>query len=325
MSIPFSREQIPPQVLPELLNAIIALSFSFYVSADWFTNPPSFEKPELDATDNQKLLDLSTTFTLGETVVISWNVPFSTVPYISLRLHHFDVRSDIVLHVFISNEPNEGSYTWTIGDNDSITEEELAVSPNFGFGLLDVSGTHTSTGNPPGFVDHTLSSRGFVIKSNRTASTSTSISVSSASEPSTTKSSTTESSTTESPPTESSTTTSAISNTISTLSSLAASPTQSTATTSSSGHTTGDKVAIALGAFGALLVGLLLYLYFQYRSQQKQRPQDSNFERFIGLKPELEGKGVASIVPQRDVHTAELADNSPETPTGELNRVIDVA
>jgi hypothetical protein len=47
------------------------------------------------------------------------------------------------------------------------------------FHLIDVNGNHTSTGNPPGFVDHTLSSRGFVVKSNVTKSSTTSSSTTS--------------------------------------------------------------------------------------------------------------------------------------------------
>jgi len=38
------------------------------------------------------------------------------------------------------------------------------------FHLTDVVGNHTSTGDPPGFVNHTLSSRGFVVKPNATSS-----------------------------------------------------------------------------------------------------------------------------------------------------------
>lgn len=56
--------------------------------------------------------------------------------------------------------------------NDGVDLDMISADPNFCFLLRDPSGKLTSTGNPPGFIDSTLSSRGFVIKPNVTASPS---------------------------------------------------------------------------------------------------------------------------------------------------------
>ncbi|KAI9770197.1 MAG: hypothetical protein M1839_003263 [Geoglossum umbratile] len=77
------------------------------------------------------------------------------------------------LLVVLANAENFGSYTWNIGAGDGINEKELSVSPNFVLRLTDPTG-RSSTGNPTGFVDNVLSSRGFVIKSNITSHSSTS-------------------------------------------------------------------------------------------------------------------------------------------------------
>ena len=81
------------------INAIILLSFSFQVSAVYFTNPPSF----VNDTEAGKVQDLATSFTIGQTVVISWNVPASTVPFVSLTLSHWDVQEGIILKAFLSS------------------------------------------------------------------------------------------------------------------------------------------------------------------------------------------------------------------------------
>jgi hypothetical protein len=86
-----------------MIHAIIALLFPFHAFADWFTNPPSFVNPDLNATNNQKLPDLHTTFTLGQTVEISWNVPASTVPFVSLSISHWDVKKSVILYAFLSS------------------------------------------------------------------------------------------------------------------------------------------------------------------------------------------------------------------------------
>ncbi|KAJ9663790.1 hypothetical protein H2201_005511 [Coniosporium apollinis] len=147
-----------------VINAIIAVSFALPVSADYFTNPASFVT--INESTTVKTQDLSTSFTLGQTVQITWA---TTLNSISLTLARWDVNKGVTVASFLTNEPNPAFYTWTIGANDGIDEDELSISPNFCFQLHDPTGEATSTDNPKGFINHTLTSRGFVIKSNLTS------------------------------------------------------------------------------------------------------------------------------------------------------------
>lgn len=47
---------------------------------------------------------------------------------------------------------------------DGIDSKMISADPRFGFQLDDPTGKLTSTGNPPGFIDSRLRSRGFIIK-----------------------------------------------------------------------------------------------------------------------------------------------------------------
>jgi hypothetical protein len=78
-------------------STIIAASLSLSASADYFTNPPSFVTA--DNGTEVKTQDLSTVFTVGQTVQITWA---TSIAYISLALAHWDVDSGVVLTAFMS-------------------------------------------------------------------------------------------------------------------------------------------------------------------------------------------------------------------------------
>jgi hypothetical protein len=82
------------------LNAVIAFSFSFPVSADYFTNPPSF------VGNMNKTQDLSTSFTLGQTVQITWYLTNLSEKFISLKLARWEpTGSEFAVQAFISEYP----------------------------------------------------------------------------------------------------------------------------------------------------------------------------------------------------------------------------
>jgi hypothetical protein len=82
---------------PRVITAIVAVSFFLPVSADFFTNPPTFVYVNGISEQTQ---DLSTKFTLGQTVQITWSVP--KLAYISLTLAHWDVNKGVALSSFLS-------------------------------------------------------------------------------------------------------------------------------------------------------------------------------------------------------------------------------
>ena len=76
--------------------------------------------------------------------------------------------------IYLANEQNRGYYTWTIGIDDGVDLRIISADPRFGIQLDDPTSILTSTGHPPGFIDSTLKSRGFLIKPNITTSSSSS-------------------------------------------------------------------------------------------------------------------------------------------------------
>jgi hypothetical protein len=83
-------------VIDVVIGLSFLLSFLLPVSADYFTNPPSF------VTINgtlEKTQDLSTKFTLGQTVQITWA---TSIRYVSLTLTHWDVNKGVALASFLS-------------------------------------------------------------------------------------------------------------------------------------------------------------------------------------------------------------------------------
>ncbi|CAI0650896.1 unnamed protein product [Colletotrichum noveboracense] len=128
---------------------------------DYFTNPASFE---LDQTGAQiTTQNLNTTYTLGQKVQLTWVVP--NVPYISLVLVHWGKDEGVPVASFITNNRNQGYYTWFVGESDGLTEGSIKNNPNFALRIVDPTGNYTKTGGPPGFINNELQSRGFVIKS----------------------------------------------------------------------------------------------------------------------------------------------------------------
>ncbi|KAJ0370659.1 hypothetical protein COL154_001033 [Colletotrichum chrysophilum] len=128
---------------------------------DYFTNPASFE---LDQTGAQiTTQNLNTTYTLGQKVQLTWVVP--NVPYISLVLVHWGKDEGVPVASFITNNRNQGYYTWFVGESDGLREGSIKNNPNFALRIVDPTGNYTKTGGPPGFIDNELQSRGFVIKS----------------------------------------------------------------------------------------------------------------------------------------------------------------
>ncbi|KAI8305795.1 Pyridoxal phosphate homeostasis protein [Colletotrichum sp. SAR11_240] len=128
---------------------------------DYFTNPASFELDQAGAQITTQ--NLNTTYTLGEKVQLTWVVP--NVPYISLVLVHWGKDEGVPVASFITNDRNKGYYTWFVGESDGLTEVSIKNNPNFALRIVDPTGNYTKTGDPPGFIDNELQSRGFVIKS----------------------------------------------------------------------------------------------------------------------------------------------------------------
>ncbi|KAI9777634.1 MAG: hypothetical protein M1839_008688 [Geoglossum umbratile] len=236
-------------VIDVVIGLSFLLSFLLPISADYFTNPPSFVTINGTPEETQ---DLSTKFTLGQTVQITWSTSIHSV---SLTLTHWDVHKGASLASFLTNVENTGFYTWTIGTNDGIDEKQLAVSPNFAFQLKDPTG-QTSTGNPPGFIDDLLTSRGFVIKSNITSSSS----------------STAGSSPTSSAP-STSTTASIVAN---------STPASGLSTAAKAGIGTGIGVGVV-----ALVVALIFFL---------QRQRDLRLRRELQQQSQTEEANVADVV-----------------------------
>ncbi|KAK1999980.1 hypothetical protein LX36DRAFT_450433 [Colletotrichum falcatum] len=136
------------------------------VKADYFTEPPSFE---LDRAGTRYTVpDLNKTYILGQKVQLTWEVP--TVSYISLSLVHWGKNAGVAVGSLITNERNNGYYTWYIGNGDGVTADVLAANPNFALRLIDPTGNYTKTGDPEGFIENELQSRGFVIRANATES-----------------------------------------------------------------------------------------------------------------------------------------------------------
>ncbi|KAF6809637.1 hypothetical protein CSOJ01_06809 [Colletotrichum sojae] len=132
--------------------------------ADYFTEPPSFER---DRGGNKVTVpDLNTTYVLGQKVQITWEVP--SVPWISLVLVYWGKDAGVSVKSFITNSRNTGYYTWYIGEDDGLDEAKLASNPNFALQFIDPTRNYTKTGEPAGFIDNVLQSRGFVIKANAT-------------------------------------------------------------------------------------------------------------------------------------------------------------
>jgi hypothetical protein len=69
---------------------------------------------------------------------------------------------------------NQGFYMWTIGNDDGITAQLLALTHEFAFELIDPTGQQTNDTYPVGWVNHILTSRGFNITNTTTTSTSAS-------------------------------------------------------------------------------------------------------------------------------------------------------
>jgi hypothetical protein len=154
--------------------------------ADSFTNPPTIVKEANGSVSSTT--DLSTVYTFGQTVLITWNTSIQTV---SLSLRHWDPGKAAALtsllskcfHMFnylphrtdpgyqLATAPNTGQYRWIIGADDGIGEQDIRDSPNFVLDLLDPTGTAEAQ-QLNGFVNNVMTSRGFIIKLNDTASTS---------------------------------------------------------------------------------------------------------------------------------------------------------
>jgi hypothetical protein len=83
-------------VYPPVISAIIGVSFFLPVSADNFTNPPTYITANGTA---KSARDLSTTFTLGQTVQITWA---TSLRFVSLTLTHWDVSNGIPVASFLS-------------------------------------------------------------------------------------------------------------------------------------------------------------------------------------------------------------------------------
>jgi len=81
------------------LNAAVAFALPFLVSADYFTNPPSFVGNMVETQD------LSTSFTIGQTVQLTWYLTNLSEQYISLKLVRWDVQPGVAIQSFISEYP----------------------------------------------------------------------------------------------------------------------------------------------------------------------------------------------------------------------------
>lgn len=177
-----------------------------------------------------------------------------------------NTTADIRHTRYLANEPNIGYYTWAIGIDDGVDLQMISASPNFGFQLEDPTGKLTSTGQPPGFIDSTLRSRGFVIQPDVT--TSSSSSAPSTLSPSPESSVPSQSRTTSS----SSTITTALANTTTATSASTTPPLRSGLSRSAVvGLTTGLCMASMLALIAVLL------LYFQRRHAKNVQAENANF------------------------------------------------
>ncbi|KAK1593590.1 uncharacterized protein LY79DRAFT_669135 [Colletotrichum navitas] len=144
--------------LSHALLGLLSL-FAVPVKVDYFTEPPSFE---LDRESTRySVSDLNKTYTLGQKVRITWEVP--TVSYISLSLVHWGKDAGVA-------PTTETTHIWYIGHGDGVTAVVLAANPNFAPRLIDPTGNYTKTGDPEGFIGNELQSRGFIIRANATES-----------------------------------------------------------------------------------------------------------------------------------------------------------
>jgi hypothetical protein len=160
-----------------LLTVILASSLLSPTLGDEFTNPSNSNA------------DLTTRYTLGQTVQITWD---TSLQYVTLSVSHWGQgivigsllcqysnknRSLLIALIIVPADAlNPGVFQWTIGESDNINEKQIAADPDFVLEIQDPSG-QTGTGN--GFVDGILQSRGFIITSNVSSSvrtTSTSVS-----------------------------------------------------------------------------------------------------------------------------------------------------
>ncbi|KAK1834916.1 hypothetical protein QBC39DRAFT_431238 [Podospora conica] len=106
--------------------ALLQVSLTFLLAtrclADNFINPTS------------ALRDLSRHFKFGETYTISWT---TELKYITLRLHHWSGDGENPGRVVATLA---GALSWTVGDNDNVTLEEIAQDPAFHFIVTDGAG-----------------------------------------------------------------------------------------------------------------------------------------------------------------------------------------
>lgn len=224
------------------MNLWLCIVKSFLASAPFISFLPTSFADEFTAPSNS-VADLTASFTIGQDVQLAWS---SSLDIITLVVAHWG-GDDV--GALLSAAANPGVWTWRIGQNDNINEDELRKGTNYVLILRDPSGNCPSD---TGWVDCQLQSRGFKIRSNITT-TSTSSTTSSTSPPSFT------SSTTSLQPSISSTT-----------------------DVSALGLSTGAKVGIGVGAgLGGLLVGLgigvaiLCIKRSQRKKVQKQTIQHS--------------------------------------------------
>ena len=86
-------------ILPlQCLGAVIITSFPLLTFADYFTNPPNYAN-SVDGSQIQTQ-DLSTVFTLGQTVQITWFAP--SLPNISLSIIRWADPNDTAITWFLS-------------------------------------------------------------------------------------------------------------------------------------------------------------------------------------------------------------------------------
>jgi hypothetical protein len=152
-----------------------------------------------------------------------------------------------------ADELNTGTFEWTIGENDNIDDEVIKESPNFVLLIRDPSGQTTDGG---GFVNGQLSSRAFIIKSNQTASSTTSQSAAST---------TAESLPTNSPP---------------------ASPTSSEPSEENAvgGLSTGAKAGIGAGVGAAALIAIVAGIWLGVRRWRGAR------QKRVGTPPQMSSR-----------------------------------
>ncbi|KAK2063163.1 hypothetical protein LY76DRAFT_680891 [Colletotrichum caudatum] len=150
--------------LGHALLGLLSLS-AVPVKADYFTEPPSFE---LDREGTRYTVpDLNKTYNLGQEVQITWEVP--TVSCISLSLVHWGKDAGVAVGSLITNERNNGHYTWYIGHGDGVATDVSAANPNF-CAEAHRPDRQLHRDDPEGFIGNELQSRGFFIRSNATES-----------------------------------------------------------------------------------------------------------------------------------------------------------